>query len=68
MLLKLRLLVRTRSIKHYFYSTSASEMSHKAKTGVSLQSVVCVLEDFAPQKFSESWDNTGLLLEPYTPW
>lgn len=34
--------------------------------GVSLKTVVEALENFAPKQLAESWDNTGLLLEPYT--
>ncbi|CAB3242077.1 unnamed protein product [Arctia plantaginis] len=34
--------------------------------GVPLKKVTSALEDFAPQQLSEKWDNTGLLVEPYT--
>lgn len=37
------------------------------KNGVKLNDVISVLEKFAPKQLSESWDNTGLLVEPYTP-
>ncbi|KAM3963403.1 NIF3-like protein 1 [Aphomia sociella] len=42
-------------------------MSMGENSGVSLKNVISVLENFAPKELSESWDNTGLLLEPYTP-
>lgn len=29
-----------------------------------LKSIVCKLEEIAPSKFAESWDNVGLLVEP----
>ncbi|CAG4909407.1 unnamed protein product [Colias eurytheme] len=32
-----------------------------------LSEVIAALENFAPKALSESWDNTGLLVEPYTP-
>ncbi|KAJ2952815.1 hypothetical protein O0L34_g7180 [Tuta absoluta] len=35
--------------------------------GVPLANVLAALETFAPKQLSESWDNTGLLVEPYTP-
>ncbi|XP_053626022.1 NIF3-like protein 1 isoform X2 [Plodia interpunctella] len=35
--------------------------------GLPLNNVITVLEDFAPQELSESWDNTGLLVEPHSP-
>ncbi|XP_050344802.1 NIF3-like protein 1 isoform X2 [Nymphalis io] len=49
------------------YSTTLSKMSNEEKTGVKLDDIISVLEKFAPKKLSESWDNTGLLVEPYTP-
>ncbi|XP_047988279.1 NIF3-like protein 1 isoform X2 [Leguminivora glycinivorella] len=53
-----------------FYSISASikmSMGEREITGLTLGKVVSVLEDFAPKSLAESWDNTGLLVEPYTP-
>ncbi|XP_047020959.1 NIF3-like protein 1 isoform X3 [Helicoverpa zea] len=41
-------------------------MSTGEKIGVPLKKVTEVLENFAPKQLSESWDNTGLLVEPYT--
>ncbi|KAJ8722776.1 hypothetical protein PYW07_003956 [Mythimna separata] len=41
-------------------------MSTGEKVGVPLKRVTSALENFAPQQLSESWDNTGLLVEPYT--
>ncbi|XP_026495251.2 NIF3-like protein 1 [Vanessa tameamea] len=49
------------------YCSVLSKMSKEEKTGVKLNEVICVLEKFAPKQLSESWDNTGLLVEPYTP-
>uniref|UniRef100_A0A1B0APL1 NIF3-like protein 1 n=1 Tax=Glossina palpalis gambiensis TaxID=67801 RepID=A0A1B0APL1_9MUSC len=34
-------------------------------TGVSLSRIISLLEAFAPIKYAESWDNVGLLIEPY---
>ncbi|CAH0720750.1 unnamed protein product, partial [Brenthis ino] len=42
-------------------------MSSGEKTGTNLKEVLSTLEKFAPKHLSESWDNTGLLVEPYTP-
>ncbi|CAK1552117.1 unnamed protein product [Leptosia nina] len=36
-------------------------------SSVKLNDVLSALEKFAPKSLSETWDNTGLLLEPYTP-
>ncbi|XP_061728517.1 NIF3-like protein 1 isoform X4 [Cydia pomonella] len=61
-------IIGKQSIFHKFYSISASiKMSMGERTGVTLGKVVSVLEDFAPKSLAESWDNTGLLVEPYTP-
>lgn len=48
------------------YCTTVFKMSEE-KNGVKLNDVISVLEKFAPKQLSESWDNTGLLVEPYTP-
>ncbi|KAJ0180463.1 hypothetical protein K1T71_003867 [Dendrolimus kikuchii] len=50
--------------KHY--STVVPKMSSVENIGVSLDKIICVLEEFAPKHLSESWDNTGLLVEPFT--
>ncbi|CAG9585562.1 unnamed protein product [Danaus chrysippus] len=42
-------------------------MSSGEETGVKLSAVLSALEKFAPLKLSEDWDNTGLLVEPYSP-
>ncbi|RVE50118.1 hypothetical protein evm_005324 [Chilo suppressalis] len=42
-------------------------MSPDNSAGVPLRKVISALEEFAPKELSESWDNTGLLVEPYTP-
>nr|XP_034840063.1 NIF3-like protein 1 [Maniola hyperantus] len=49
------------------YSTINSKMSSGENTGIKLNDVISALEKFAPKQLSESWDNTGLLTEPYTP-
>lgn len=69
MLLKIgKLLSGKKSILKSFYTVSAStKMSTGELTGVKLTKVVSVLEEFAPKNLAESWDNTGLLVEPYTP-
>lgn len=41
-------------------------MSKGEKIGVPLKKVTTVLENHASKQLSESWDNTGLLVEPYT--
>ncbi|KAL4702501.1 hypothetical protein ACJJTC_001386 [Scirpophaga incertulas] len=48
-------------------SNISPKMSTSVTVGVPLKKVTSVLEDFAPKELSESWDNTGLLVEPYTP-
>lgn len=42
-------------------------MSTGENVGMPLGKVIKALENFAPKELSESWDNTGLLVEPYTP-
>ncbi|XP_077302911.1 NIF3-like protein 1 [Arctopsyche grandis] len=37
------------------------------QSGLPLQSVIKCLKEFAPLSLSETWDNTGVLIEPYTP-
>ncbi|KAL0275317.1 UNVERIFIED_CONTAM: hypothetical protein PYX00_003204 [Menopon gallinae] len=41
-------------------------MSFEHGMGVSLETVVEFLEKFGPKFLAEEWDNTGLLIEPYT--
>ncbi|CAG5012835.1 unnamed protein product [Parnassius apollo] len=41
-------------------------MSNSEGAGLKLTEVLTELENFAPKQLSESWDNTGLLLQPYT--
>lgn len=48
------------------YSTILPKMSSGENIGASLNQVVCALENFAPKQLAESWDNTGLLVEPFT--
>lgn len=49
------------------YTTSANlKMSTGERVGLPLKKVTTVLENFASKQLSESWDNTGLLVEPYT--
>lgn len=67
MLIKLgKFFIKRVNIK--FYSSEASiKMSTGESVGVSLNKVISVLENFAPKNLAEGWDNTGLLVEPYTP-
>lgn len=58
--------IASRSFSKKFYTTIASNMAAKELAGFSLQTVITTLENFAPKELSESWDNTGLLVEPYT--
>ncbi|CAH2259108.1 jg9967 [Pararge aegeria aegeria] len=44
-----------------------SKMSSGENSGIKLSDVILALEKFAPKRLSEHWDNTGLLVEPYTP-
>ncbi|KPJ01817.1 PREDICTED: NIF3-like protein 1 isoform X3 [Papilio xuthus] len=41
-------------------------MSNSEGNGFMLAEVINTLEEFAPKVLSESWDNTGLLVQPYT--
>ena len=41
-------------------------MSTQISVGVDLKSIINFLKSFAPVNLSESWDNTGLLVEPST--
>ncbi|XP_045518600.1 NIF3-like protein 1 isoform X3 [Pieris brassicae] len=36
-------------------------------SNITIHQVLATLEEFAPKSLSESWDNTGVLVEPYTP-
>lgn len=54
-----------KNLKRFY--TTATKMSTGENVGVPLQKVTAVLETFAPKQLSESWDNTGLLVQPYTP-
>lgn len=47
------------------YNKSAQKMSSNTK--FDLKNIVTKLEEFAPIKYAETWDNVGLLIEPYTP-
>lgn len=49
-----------------FYTSSTAIKMSTGDSGVALSTVTSALETFAPKKLSESWDNTGLLIEPYT--
>ncbi|XP_023950541.1 NIF3-like protein 1 isoform X2 [Bicyclus anynana] len=49
------------------YTKIMSKMSSGENMGIKLTEVVAALEKFAPKHLSEQWDNTGLLVEPYTP-
>lgn len=50
-------------VKQQFSTNTMADI----KAGLPLSKVLEVLETFAPKKYSESWDNTGLLVEPFTP-
>ncbi|XP_028165861.1 NIF3-like protein 1 [Ostrinia furnacalis] len=50
----------------YYCSVKVSKMSAEISAGVPLNKVVTALEEFAPKQLAEGWDNTGLLVEPYT--
>lgn len=50
----------------YSYCT-IPKMSAGEGLGVPLNKVLSTLENFAPKLLAASWDNTGLLVEPYTP-
>lgn len=53
-------------VKHLITKNYSNNIA-MAKNGVSLQKVITELEELAPLKYAESWDNVGLLIEPYTP-
>lgn len=70
MIFKLGRHILSRSCKNLVRANSSCatpKMSTGEKVGVPLKNVLCALEAFAPKALSESWDNTGLLVEPYTP-
>ncbi|XP_075969474.1 cytosolic iron-sulfur assembly component 1 isoform X2 [Anticarsia gemmatalis] len=67
MIVKLgNLITQTIKLARPYTSSAATKMS-TGDNGVSLKKVTAALENFAPKQLSESWDNTGLLVEPYTP-
>lgn len=55
-------------VSERLYSSPAKpyKMAGEA-VGLNLKTVLNALENFAPKQLSESWDNTGLLVEPFTP-
>ncbi|XP_068629297.1 NIF3-like protein 1 isoform X2 [Battus philenor] len=53
-------------IKRFNSFTPNPKMSNYEGTGIHLTEVLAALENFAPKKLSEVWDNTGLLVQPYT--
>ncbi|KAL0841989.1 hypothetical protein ABMA28_014210 [Loxostege sticticalis] len=53
-------------LRYYCSASRALKMSAEITAGVPLNKVITALEDFAPKQLSEGWDNTGLLVEPYT--
>lgn len=67
MIFKLGRLIQTKRNIARLYSSSSLNMSTGEIVGVPLERVVAALENFAPKALAESWDNTGLLVEPYTP-
>lgn len=68
MLINLRRYILDNSLYNLrLYCANSFEMATGEKVGVNLNEVIKELEDFAPKKLAENWDNTGLLVEPYTP-
>lgn len=63
MLLKLGKLLSYRN----FTKSLHSSVTMTSENGLTLSKVVSTLDACMPLKLSESWDNTGLLVEPYTP-
>ncbi|XP_050672580.1 NIF3-like protein 1 [Leptidea sinapis] len=55
------------NIYKYFTTINTKVLEGDKMSSVKLSDVLMVLEKFAPKSLSESWDNTGLLVEPYTP-
>ena len=47
----------------YYYSVRLFHPSPVIRS-MELKQVVSKLEEFAPSKLAESWDNVGLLIEP----
>ncbi|XP_072944234.1 NIF3-like protein 1 isoform X2 [Epargyreus clarus] len=68
MIFKLHRLICTRQPQIRLLSSSINKlkMSSGEKTGVKLSDVTSALEKIVPKKLAESWDKTGLLVEPYT--
>lgn len=64
MLIELRR--RMNKLVKYSYCT-IPKMSTGEGAGVPLNKVLSTLENFAPKVLAASWDNTGLLVEPYSP-
>lgn len=61
-----RHILKSRNSRNHLF-THFIKMSTEKFCAVSLEKVVTELEKFAPKELAESWDNTGLLVEPYTP-
>ncbi|XP_013186585.2 NIF3-like protein 1 isoform X2 [Amyelois transitella] len=61
------ILKRNINLRAASFSFTSPKMTTGDSTGLTLYNVISVLEDFAPKDLSESWDNTGLLVEPYSP-
>ncbi|CAD0196736.1 unnamed protein product [Chrysodeixis includens] len=59
-------ILRQNNLKRFITSSANIKMSTGDNVGVPLKKVTSVLENFASKKLAESWDNTGLLVEPYT--
>lgn len=60
------LVANTAYIRAYCSNTGFAKMSAEINPGVSVSRVISALENFAPNALAEGWDNTGLLVEPYT--
>ena len=48
----------------FFYDSHSKKFGTMG--GLDLDFVVKKLNEFSPESISESWDNVGLLVEPYT--
>lgn len=66
MLFKLPGIILGKGVHICKYSTTISSRVGKTMS-LQLSEVLSALEAFAPKSLSESWDNTGLLVQPYTP-
>ncbi|XP_022120157.2 NIF3-like protein 1 isoform X2 [Pieris rapae] len=59
-----RFVYRTLQLQKY---CTITKLTSDNMSNITIHQVLATLEKFAPKSLSESWDNTGLLVEPYTP-